>query len=36
VLEQIEEALNEVPLATEHEVTLAFGLTVGLGRDDRS
>ena len=36
MFEQIEEALDEVAFAIKHKVALALGLTVGLGRDDRS
>ena len=35
VLEFVEEALDEVALAIEHEITTARHLAVGLGRDQR-
>jgi len=36
VLEQIEEAFDEIAFAIEHEIARPLGLAVGLGRDDRS
>ena len=36
VFEFVEEALDEVAFAVEREIARPLGLTIGLGRDDRS